>query len=70
MDYGMQFVIKEKTQNMILENESRAGKSAVYATSRLPVYYSNSQIQSCYYTFLYWYYGSIWFYMCSTALSP
>ena len=55
---------------MILENESRAGKSAVYATSRLSVYYSNSQIQSCYYTFLYWHYGSIWFDMCSIVLSP
>lgn len=32
-------------------------------------YYSNSQINPYHYTFLYEYYDSIWFYMCSTVLS-
>ena len=32
--------------------------------------YSNSQIKSYHYTLLYRYYGSIWFYMCSTVQSP
>ena len=33
-------------------------------------YFSNSQIKSYHYTLLYRYYGSIWFYMCSTVQSP
>ena len=36
----------------------------------LIVFYSNSQIKSCLYTFLYKNHGSIWFYMCSTVQSP
>ena len=35
----------------------------------LIVFYSNSQIKSCLYTFLYKNHGSIWFYMCSTVQS-
>lgn len=37
---------------------------------KLIFHYSNSQISLCHYTFLYRYYGSIWFHMCSTVLSP
>ena len=32
--------------------------------------YSSSQMSFCHYTILYRRYGSIWFYMCSTILSP
>ena len=38
-----------------------------YCIGILIVFYSNSQIKSCLYTFLYKNHGSIWFYMCSTV---
>ena len=40
-----------------------------YCIGILIVFYSNSQIKSCLYTFLYKNHGSIWFYMCSTVQS-
>ena len=51
-------------------NIQTARKAFIYRLFRNLVRYSNSQINPCHYTFLYQYYGSIWFYMCSTVLNP
>ena len=51
-------------------NQIKARPPSIYKGFQAFVYYSNSQIKSYHYTFLYRDYCSIWFYMCSTVQSP